>query len=493
MIEQRPIRAAANAMVWKLIQMGGVKVIYMIRLLVLAILLVPTDFGLVAIATSATGFLLSLTNFGLIPAVVQAENMDDEKYDAAWTFDVTRSLLVASLTIVFAPVIADIFAEPLAIPIIRALALRPLVESLTSIKVAALNRSLTFRPLAYLKIVEAIFTTALSIALAPFFGVWALVWGPIAGTLSMVIASYILAPYNPRISFNWKAVRPLMNFGGWILITGLVAMAGTYGLRIVISRQLGAEALGLYFIAVQLAYLPSEVASEAVGAVAFPLFARLQNDISQATRAFRALFSGLAAVLYPVCALLIVLAPKLIHDVLGPEWAGTEDVIRILALVVMIGIFGEVAVSVFKGFGQPYKITMLEIVQSSVTILFVWFLTKRFGLAGAAMAWVPAVSLSQLLSMRFLQNMLQNPFKGLHSPLFAIMSATILCAITAMAASSYIEGITGLIMAVVLGGLSTVALIWIADRRFEIGFGNDLAVAFPQFASFLGFLRRNND
>ena len=279
MIEHRPMRAAGNAMVWKLVQMGGVKVIYMVRLLVLAILLTPTDFGLVAIATSATGFLLGLTNVGLIPAVVQAENMDDEKYDAAWTFDMSRSFIVATLTIIFSPVIADIFAEPLAVPIIQALALRPLIESLTSIKVAALNRNLTFRPLAYLRIVEAIFNTVVSIALAKFIGVWALVFGPITGALAMVIASYILVPYRPRITLNWHAIKPLMNFGGWILITGLVAMVGSYGLRIAISRQLGAEGLGLFFIAVQLAYLPSEVASEAVGAVAFPLFARLQSNV----------------------------------------------------------------------------------------------------------------------------------------------------------------------------------------------------------------------
>jgi O-antigen/teichoic acid export membrane protein len=493
MIEGRPMRAAGNAMVWKLIQMGGVKVIYIIRLLVLAILLAPADFGLVAIATSATGFLLNLTNVGLIPAVVQAENMDDEKYDAAWTFDMTRSFIVGALTIIFAPVIADIFAEPRAIPIIQALALRPLIESLTSIKVAALNRNLTFRPLAYLRIVEAIFNTTISIALAKFVGVWALVFGPIGGALSMVIASYILAPYRPHLSFNWKAVQPLMNFGGWILVTGLVAMVGSYGLRIAISRQLGAEGLGLYFIAVQLAYLPNEVASEAVGAVAFPLFARLQNSVSQATRAFRTLFSGLAAVLYPVCALLIALAPTLIHDVLGPKWAGTEDVIRVLSLVVMIGIFGDVAVSIFKGFGQPYRIALLEVIQSSVTISFVWFLTSRFGLVGAALAWLPAVFLAQLMSARFLQIILDHPFRGLQGPFLAIVAATGLCVFVAMTVNHFIPGLMGLILAAILGGLSTILFLWMADRRYELGFAQGLVLAFPQFAAFISFPRRENE
>ena len=71
MTEPRPMRVAGTAMLWQAFQMGGVKALYMTRLLVLAILLTPADFGLVAIATAATGFLLSVTNFDLVPAAVQ--------------------------------------------------------------------------------------------------------------------------------------------------------------------------------------------------------------------------------------------------------------------------------------------------------------------------------------------------------------------------------------------------------------------------------------
>jgi O-antigen/teichoic acid export membrane protein len=484
-MNERPIRAAGIAVLWQSFQMGSVKAIYLVRLLILAILLTPKDFGLFAIATAATGLVQNLTNFAVIPALVQAKNLDEIKYAAAWTFDVTRALVVTIVTIVAAPLIASVFAEPLALPFIQVMALHPFLESMISIKVAALNRDLSFRPLAFLKIMDAIFNTAVSIALAKSYGVWAMVFGSIVGTLSMVIASYILAPYRPHISFNWKAASSLMNFGGWVFLTSLVAMAGSYGLRIAIARQLGAEGLGLYFIAVQLAYLPNEVANEAVGAVAFSLFARLQDNVSQATRVFRALFSGLAAVIFPVCALIIVLAPTLTHDILGPSWAGTEDVIRVLSVVVMIGTFGEVAVSVFNGFGQPYRITLLEVIQSSITISFVWVLTRRFGLVGSAMAWLPAILFSQLLSVWFLHHVLDHPFRELQNPLIAIVAATGLCFVVALTARYLIPGVVGLITAAALGGMSTIWLLWVADRRYKLGFAHNFALTFPQFASFL--------
>jgi O-antigen/teichoic acid export membrane protein len=477
---------AGSAMVWRAIQLFGIKGIFLVRMLILARLLFPEDFGLVAIATSATGFLMSITNVGLIPAVVQAEEMDERRYAAVWTFDVTRSFLVAALAIIFAPQIADVFAESIAVPIIRVLALRPFFESLTSIKVTALNRNLSFRPLAYLKITEAIVSTTLSIALASYVGVWALVLGTLGGTLSMVVASYILAPYRPHILYDWQSIKPLMNFGWWVLVTSLVSMAGNYGLRIAISRELGAEGLGLYFIATQLAYLPNEFARELVGGVAFPLFARLQRDVSQATRAFRALFSGMAVILYPICALLIVVTPVLTHDILGPKWEGTEDVIRILTLIVMVGVFGEVAVTVFRGFGQIYRITILEVVQSSVTIGFVWMLTRRYGLVGAALAWAPAILLSQLLCAYFLQHILEHPFRGLLKPFSIIIVATSLCVVVALAVSSFIPGIAGSLIAVFLSALFAAVLLWVADRHYELGFARNLALVFPQIAAFVG-------
>jgi lipopolysaccharide exporter len=485
MSEHRPMRAAGTAMLWQAFQMGGVKALYMVRLLVLAILLTPADFGLIAIALAATGFLLNLTNFGLIPAAVQAEDMDDARYDAVWTFDMTRSIIVTTLTVLFAPLIAEIFAEPRAIPIIQVLALRPLIESLMSIKVAALNRNLKFRPLAFLKIVEAIFNAVISIALAKSLGVWAMVYGMIGGSALMVIASYILAPYRPRLLFDWNAVKPLLKFGGWLLITGVVAMAGNFGLRIIISRQVGAEGLGLYFLAAQLAFVPSEVASEVVGTVAFPLFARLQSSLQQAARAFQAILTGLMALLYPISALIIVLSPILVQDILGAKWGGTVSLIQILGLVTMIGLLSDATIPLVKGFGQPYRVTQIELVQSSSLILMIWFFTERYGAVGAALAWLPAIICVQILCLYFIRDIFHDPLREVRKPLFAIFLATLAGAGISYLVIHVIPNIPGLVIASLLAALVTGSILWFSDQRYSLGLVRNIAIAFPQVASIL--------
>ncbi len=491
MNEDRPMRAAGAAMLWQAFQMGGVKVIYMVRLLVLAILLTPADFGLIAIALAATGFLLNLTNFGLIPAVVQAHDMDETRYDAVWTFDMTRSIIVTSLTILFAPLIAQIFAEPRAVPIIQALALRPLIESLMSIKIAALNRNLTFRPLAFLKIIEAIFNALISIGLAKFIGVWAIVFGMLGGAVAMMIASYILAPYRPRLHYDWSAVKPLLKFGGWLLVTGVISMAGNFGLRIVVSRQLGAEGLGLYFLAAQLAFVPSEVASEVVGTVSFPLFARLQSNLEQAARAFQAILTGLMALLYPICALIIVLSPVLVQDILGTKWNGTVPLIQILALVTMIGLLGDATVPLVKGFGQPYRMTQIEFVQSSSLIVMIWFFTSRYGIVGTALAWLPAIIFVQLLSLYFIWDIFHDPLKDVRKPFFAISLATAIGAGISYVIIHFLPSIFGLVIAGLLAVFVIGSILWFSDHVYSLGLLRNIAVAFPQVASVLKI--RNTD
>ena len=266
---------------------------------------------------------------------------------------------------------------------------------------------------------------------------------------------------------------------------GVVAMAGNFGLRIVISRQLGAEGLGLYFLAAQLAFLPSEVASEVVGTVAFPLFARLQSTLQPAVRAFQAILTALMALLYPICALTIVLSPILVRDILGGKWDGTVPLIQILALVTMIGLFGDATIPLVKGFGQPYRVAQIELVQSSSLILMMWFFTSRYGAVGTALAWLPAIIAVQILCLYFIRDIFHNPLIEARRPLLAIFIATVAGMGISYLSIQLLPNIAGLVIAGLLTALGSGSILWFSDRRFSLGLGRNIALAFPQIASIL--------
>ena len=107
-MKDRAFQMAGTALVWKAVQLAGVKGIFVVRLLILARLLSPEDFGLLAIALTALGFLLNLTDFGMVPALVQGAHINEKHYNAAWTMNVTRALAISGCVFLGAPIIARI-------------------------------------------------------------------------------------------------------------------------------------------------------------------------------------------------------------------------------------------------------------------------------------------------------------------------------------------------------------------------------------------------
>lgn len=478
---------AGNALLWQATQHFGVKAIFLVRLLVLARLLSPDDFGLLAISSVVIDVLLRVTNFGMIPALVQRVEAGEAHYDVAWTVGFLRALVITGVTFLAAPVVAQLFAEPRATDIIRVLALRPLIDAGASIQVARLTRNLRFRSLAFIELPKAVTNTFVAIILAHWLGVWALVAGALAGSTAYLIGSYIVAPYRPRLTLSHHAARSLIRFGQWVFFTSLVVMAGQAALRLVIARQLGAAELGLYYLAASLAFLPYEVASQVVEQVAFPFYSRLQTEIHQVSFAFRSVLTSLSGLLVPACALLIALAPSLVENILGPDWQGTAAIIRVLAVASIADLLGSAIAPILQGLGRPDRILVIEAVQSSILIALAWLLAGRYGVVGAAMAWLPATAMAQIVGILFLRRLLPRPFAGLARPLGAIAAVSSLGAVVALGVDRLLPDMFGLL----LGGLIAIILIglllWVLERRFALGISDGLVRAFPRAAALVGF------
>jgi O-antigen/teichoic acid export membrane protein len=484
-LSHQTARRAGSAFVWQAAQMVGTKAIFLLRTLALARLLAPADFGLLAIAFVAVETLLVLTNLGLVPALVQHPAPTRAQFDSAWTAGLARALGVTLVVIAAAPVVALLFDEPGAAGLIRLAALRPLIEASGSIKIAEATRQLDFRRLALVRLPDAVVNTVVAIALARAFGPWAMVAGSLAGALVTAVLSYVAAPHRPRLTFDWRASAPLLRFGRWIFLIAIISMLGRAALQATISRQLSVADLGLYSLAARLAFLPYEVGSELLGAVAFPLFAGLQDKGRQLARAYRTILLGMLALMMPTTALLIALAPALTTAVLGDRWAGTTDLIRALALVNVLGLFGETVVPLLKGAGRPYRLAIIEGVQATLLLVGVLVLIPSFGVLGAALAWLPAVGVAQALCAWLALPLLDRPLAGVGRPLAAIVLASLGGALAALLVAMAWPGLAGFVVAVAIGGGGGALALWAAERQWRLGLSADLALAFPRLAAWI--------
>lgn len=481
----RLARDAGSAFFWQGLQHAGVKGIFLLRTLVLARLLFPEDFGLYAISLIGVGVLRSLTNLGLMPALIQRRDLRGQHYDVAWTLQVLRAGFIGLVVSLAAPLIANLLSEPEATDLIRVAAFHPLLRALASIKISDLNRELRFRSLALLSLLESVLNTVVSILLAVEYGPWALLLGLIAGLVTRSVVSYIIAPYRPRFSFDRQSTGELVQFGRWIMLVGILSMGTSALLQAYISRQLGVAALGLYFLAAKLAFIPAEIGGEVIGAVSLPLFAQLQSNLDHARRAFQSILKGVWALLLPATFLLIALAPSIVAEVLGERWHGTAPLIRLLALASAVGLFGDVIVPVLQGTGRPQKQFFLEIVQSAVILVSAVILGRLYGVVGVAGGWVLGVSASQIAGFSMVRQIIPGALGEIWKPAGIIGAVTIISVTIAYIVETLLPGPLGPVAAGILGlGLAGMFLLTM-DRRHELGLAKTLVAIVPQLKPIL--------
>jgi O-antigen/teichoic acid export membrane protein len=478
-----------SALLWNGVGLAVTRLISLVRFVILARLLAPDDFGLLAIAWVAIELLLTLTDFGMVTALVQRDRVDASQFDTAWTVGLVRALVVAVAIVVGAPLIAELFGEPRAAGVLRALAVAPVLSALASIKIAELTRNLAFRKLTLIRVPEAAVEAAVSIAFATLLGVWALVAGVLVANIVRVVLSYVLAPHRPRISFDQGAARSLFRFGRWLFAVGVLGLAGEALLRAVIARRLGTAELGVFYLAMRLVMLPLTSIEGAVGSIGMPLHARLQADPVRRTRALRTSLVGMLALLIPGYVLLVVLAPSLVHDVLGARWAGAVLPIRVLAVGAAIRVVAVACEPMVVGLGRPQLAAALAAVRLVLVAGLGWVLAGAAGLVGASVAWLlteVVVAVGWLLGTA---KMVVRPVTGLGMQLLAVLAAAAAAGLTAIGLDRLLPGLPAVVVAAALGLAVAGGVVWSLDRRLDTGLVRELARMFPAVAGRLARAR----
>ena len=393
--------------------------------------------------------------------------------------------MTASL-LVLAPFIAELFNEARATDIIRALALTALMHATASIEVARLNRELRFHGLAAVRLSAAVANTVVAIVLAPHYGAWALVWGALTAAVINSVLSYAVAPYRPGLRLTDTATATIARFGRWIFLIGVLGVAADAILRWLVATRLGVAELGLFFLAVRLAFLPSQLVSELVSEVAFPVYAELQRDRRKAAAAFRGLLVSVSLALIPLCMVFAVLMPDLVQHVLGDRWQGAVVITQLLILSSIVGLLGDGIAPVLKGTGHPSGIAVMDALQLALIAILGWPLTGSYGLVGAGVAWLAAIVASQGLAAWYARRLFEKPFDGLVAPLAAIFSAALAATLTAALVAGALSGPTGLVAAVLAAAGATAIVILVLDRCFRLGILQTISGPMPWLRRFAG-------
>jgi O-antigen/teichoic acid export membrane protein len=353
--------------------------------LVLARVLTPADFGLVAMATAVVALIELMSAFGFDVALIQRRDVTRAHFDTAWTYNALFGIVIGVLLLALALPASDFYREARLTTIMPVLAVASMIQGLENIGTVAFRREMDFRrEFRYLlakRVVSFVITMTLAFTLRNY---WALVGGIFAGKLLGVVLSYIVHPYRPR--FSLAASGDLFTFSKWLFAGNMVTFLQNRSSDFVLGRTLGASALGLYSISYEIATLPSSELVAPLNRAALPGYAQVAHDLADLREAFLSVIGMIALVALPVGVGLASVASPAVRLLLGEQWLGAIPLIQILAVVGTIIALQSNTSQVVLALGLPRVLTLLNGAGLALLLPALYVVSTRAGLIG--IAWV---------------------------------------------------------------------------------------------------------
>ena len=361
------------------------RLIGLVSTLILARILTPEDFGIIAMASVLVGLVDVLLDLGVNMALIQNANADDEDYHTAWTIRLIQSAAVGAIIFALAPLAADYYRDPRVADVTRLMAVGMLVGGFENIGVVCFQKSMAFgqdfRFFFIRRLAGFVVTIALAVTLESY---WAMPLGALAGRFTGVVLSYVMHPFRPH--FSLSRVRHLWSFSQWALIRSIGVYFDTQFDRLLVGRISGASTMGAYTLATEIAQMPSTELLQPLGRVLFPAFVATKHDPARLREAYLVALAVQALLAIPAGVGLACVADRAVMIMLGAQWESAIPFVQTLALV-----FALAALSHAAGY------LLITIGKIRTLSLFVWVQNIVFlSIAGAMFSSLSALDIAHL-------------------------------------------------------------------------------------------------
>ena len=325
----------------------------LVSTVILARLLVPRDFGIVAMAMIVVGTLEIFNQTGQKLVLIRLENPTTEHFDSAWTVSFFIGLVTAIVILAISPLAVLYFHEPKVVPVMQCLALRSILGGLENIGTVNFRRDLKFNQFFAYNVYPKFFSFVITITLAFILrNYWALVVGMLSGQLAFIILSYTMHKHRPR--FNISKVREIWSFSIWSFIRSVGWYFNTQVDQIAVGGFGGASLMGRYAVATDIAQSPSREVNEPMIAVLYPVMSRLQKSLPDLRDVYLNTLGWTTFICASTGVGVALIAPEMQHLVLGDKWNGIAPLMVWLAIGGAITGLSSGAYSLFDAVNQPH-------------------------------------------------------------------------------------------------------------------------------------------
>ncbi len=383
-------RGIAKGAAWMVLLKLVERSIGLVSTLILARLLVPADFGLIAMAMSFAAVVELLWTFGFDSALIQNHSPDRRLYDTAWTLNICLGLTVACGLAAVAYPAAAFYGDPRLVPLLLCLAVGSMFQGFENVGVVAFRKELRFgMEFGYQlarKLSGFVVTVPLAFILQSY---WALVAGIVAGRIASVAISFAAHPFRPRFSLH--ARESLFGFSKWLFLSSALYAVQSRTQDFVIGKISGPGALGIYNISHELSTLPTSEVVAPINRAVFPGFAKLAADPQALIQSYLRVLGITALITLPAGLCMASAAPWIVPILLGPKWLDAIPIIQILAIYGSMASLGSVFGPTFMALGRPRMLTVFTLLNVSLFVPLVAWGAIEHGVLGAAWASLAVV------------------------------------------------------------------------------------------------------
>ena len=347
--------------------------------LILARLLTPSDFGIIAMLGVFFAISNSFIDSGFGTALIRKPERKEEDFTTVFIFNVVVSILIYAILFFIAPWVGRFFNTPILCSILRVQAVCLIIGGLMAVLDAKLTIELNFKAIAQRSLLSSIISGVVAIYLAyNGFGVWSLVYQAIIFSLVNLIFVWLYCKWKPKLIFSLSSFIELGSFGSRLLAAGLLDTLYTKLTPLAIGKFYTAQDLGYYNRGAEFARLPRDVSLSVFQKISLPVFSKIQNDEEHLIRVYRKYIKLTSMIMMFLSVLLAALSKPVILLLLTDKWADSIIYLQLFCFAAMFNHLNTINLNLLKVKGRSDLYLKLE-VYKKVTATLILFAAIPFG------------------------------------------------------------------------------------------------------------------
>ena len=360
------------SLIWKYLEQCSAQAVQFVISIILARLLMPEDFGVIALVAIFISIANVFVASGLNSALIQKKDADELDFSSVFWLSLCIAFFVYIILFFAAPLIANFYEKDILISIVRILGLNLFIGVFNSMQGVVVAKNLLFKKMFYRSFIVSIPTGILGIFLAyRGFGVWSLIWQQMCGSILTYIFMQFVVKWKPKLIFSFARAKALFDFGWKLLVSALIALTFGNLHNLIIGKFFSTTTLGFCNKGESFPKLVITNIDSSIQAVMFPVFSEFQNDKEKLKQTFRRSITFSSFVIFPLMVLLAVVAEPTVRLILGEKWLPSVFFLQAYCFIYSLWFIHTNNLTIMNALGRSDLFLKLEIIKGIIIPLVV--------------------------------------------------------------------------------------------------------------------------